>query len=206
MNEELIEAQVSAARVVCSQLTSWHLKALHDSVERACRVRAAVQWHRKAAAHADIFHVLAAAASDPRAARVLSSGAGLARDLMVAAGRGVDGMITGLHRRMLARLRAGDAEGAVREMNEHLRVLDYVWRLAHSTADRIPREQLTVTMRGWRAPASLSTRGRGIGHRSNQRSLWDAGSIEGACATTIGAENGKIQIIRPGRQWASRRC
>ena len=137
MNEELIEAQVSAARIVCSQMTSRHLKALHDSVEQACRVPAAVQWQRKAAAHAEIFNVLATASSDPLAASVLTSGVGLACDLMVAAGRGVDGMITGSHRRILAHLRGGDAEAAAREMDDHLHVLHYVWRLAQGTADQV---------------------------------------------------------------------
>lgn len=62
MTEEFIEAQVSGVRIVCSQMTSQDLKALHDSVEQACRVSARVQWDRKAAGHAEVFNVLADAA------------------------------------------------------------------------------------------------------------------------------------------------
>jgi hypothetical protein len=52
MNDELIQAQVSATRFACRRMTALHLKALHDSVEQAYRVPAAFHWDRKAAAHA----------------------------------------------------------------------------------------------------------------------------------------------------------
>lgn len=105
------------------------MKALHDSVERACRIPAAFGWDRKAAAHAEIFYVLADAANDPLAP-VLNSGVGLAYDLMITAGRVADGMITSSRQRLLAHLRAGDADAAEQEMQTHLRVLHYMWRLA----------------------------------------------------------------------------
>jgi GntR family transcriptional regulator, transcriptional repressor for pyruvate dehydrogenase complex len=131
---ELIQAQASATRVACRRMTALHLKALQDSVEQACRVPAGFQWDRKAAAHAEIFNVLADAADDPLTAPVLSDGVGFAYDLMVAAGRAVDGMIASSRQRLLAHLRAGDAEGAALEMEAHLRVLHYMWRLANCTA------------------------------------------------------------------------
>ena len=41
MTGELIELQVSAVRYACGQMTALHLKALHDSIEQACRIPAA---------------------------------------------------------------------------------------------------------------------------------------------------------------------
>jgi DNA-binding FadR family transcriptional regulator len=147
MNDELIRAHVSATRVACGRVTARHLKALHDSVEQACRVPAAVRWERKAAAHAKVFNVLADAANDPSIAPVLSSGAGLAYDLMVPAGRVTDSVIANSRRRILAHLRARDAVGAAPEMETHLRVLYHLWRLANCTAHRAPRDMTCDALR-----------------------------------------------------------
>ena len=133
---ELIETQVIAIRIACRQMTTPHLKALQDSVEHACRVPAAFGWDGKAAAHAQIFNVFADAVNDPLVAAVLSSGAGLAFDLTVAAGRGVAGMIAGSRRRLLGHLLAGDAEAATLEMEQHFRILHYLWRLSGGRAHR----------------------------------------------------------------------
>jgi DNA-binding FadR family transcriptional regulator len=131
---ESIETQVIAIRIACGQLTSQQLKALQDSVERACRVPDALPWDRQAAAHAEMFNVLAGAVNDPLAASVLSSGVGLAYDLTVAAGRGVAGMVIGSRRRLLRHLLAGDAEAAALEMEQHFRILHYLWRVGTSRA------------------------------------------------------------------------
>lgn len=133
---ELIETQVIAIRIACGQMTTPHLKALRDSVEQACRVPAAFPWDRKAAAHAEIFNVLADGVNDPLMASVLSSGVGLTYDLTVAAGRGVAGMIAGSRRRLLGHLLAGDAEAAALEMEQHFRTLHYLWRVGTSRAYR----------------------------------------------------------------------
>ena len=133
---ELIETQVIAIRIACGQMTTTHLKALQDSVDQACRVPAAFAWDRKAAAHAEIFNVLADGVDDPLVAAVLSSGVGLAYDLTVAAGRGVAGMIAGSRRRLLGHLLAGDAEAAALEMEQQFRTLHYLWRLSGGRAHR----------------------------------------------------------------------
>ena len=49
---------------------------------------------------------------------------------MLAVGPAVDGMITNSRQRLLAHLRAGEAVGAAVEMERHLRVLQYMARLA----------------------------------------------------------------------------
>jgi DNA-binding GntR family transcriptional regulator len=106
-------------------------------VERACDLAGRSQWDRKAAAHAEIFGLLADAADDPVLAPVLRGGAGYVRELMVAVGRVADGMIISSWWRLLAHMRAGDGEGAALEMERHLRVLHYMWRLARHPAGAI---------------------------------------------------------------------
>jgi hypothetical protein len=65
------------------------------------------------------------------------NGAGLAYDLMVAAGCGADGMIISSRTRLLTHLRAGDHEEAALEMGRHLRVLD---DMSHVSTDVASRE------------------------------------------------------------------
>ena len=136
MTGELIELQISAVRNACGQMTACHLKALNDSIEQACRIPAEFWWDRKAAAHAEIFNVLADAVSEPLTGSVLSIGAGLAYDLMIAAGRAADGMIASSRQRLPAHLSDGNLEGAALEMEKHLRVLHYMGRLANCAVHR----------------------------------------------------------------------
>ena len=126
----MIQAQAMAARLACARMTVPHLTELHDSVERACCLAARSQWNRKAAAHAEIFSLLADVVDDPLLAPLLTGGAGYLREVMLAVGRAADGMIVSSRRRLLAHLRAGDGEGAALEMERHLRGLLYMWRLA----------------------------------------------------------------------------
>ena len=144
--EQLIPVLAAAARIACRRMTAMHMDALCDSVEQASRVPASLEWDRKAAAHAEIFNVLAVGASGSFG-RMLNSGAGLAYDLMIAAGRGSNGIIISSRQRLLAHLRAGDADAAEREMESHLRVLHFMWRLARFAPPRpcpAPLAVLTV--------------------------------------------------------------
>jgi hypothetical protein len=129
MDEELIQAQATAARIVCLRMTAQHLKTLHDSVDQASRLPARSQWDRKAAAHAEIFSLLAAAA-DPVPSEALHVAADLVHDLMLAVGPAAGGMIASSRRRLLAHMAAGRADEAALEMEKHLRGLHYMWRLA----------------------------------------------------------------------------
>src|SRR5258708_19209270 len=119
-----------AAGMACARMTTLHLGALHDSVEWACGLAGKSQWDRKAAAHAEIFSLLADVVDDPLLAPLLTAGAGYVRELMLAVGRAADGMIVSSRRRLLAHLRAGDGEGAALEMERHPRGLLSIWRLA----------------------------------------------------------------------------
>jgi DNA-binding GntR family transcriptional regulator len=129
MEEGMIRAQAMAARLACARMTVLHLAELHDSLERACRLRARSQWTSKAAAHAEIFSLLAGVVDDPLLAPLLTGGAADLGNVMLAVGHGADGMIVSSRRRLLAHLRAGDGEAAALEMDRHLRSLLYMWRL-----------------------------------------------------------------------------
>jgi DNA-binding GntR family transcriptional regulator len=125
MDDGLIQVQARAIRASCARLSAPQLQALQHSVVRASQLPRS-GWDRKAAAHAEIFSLLAGIAEDPVLVRALSSGAGLARQLMVLVGPAVDGMTSSSRQRLLTCLRAGDPEGAAREMETHLRVLTFM--------------------------------------------------------------------------------
>jgi GntR family transcriptional repressor for pyruvate dehydrogenase complex len=139
----MIQAQAMAARMACARMTTLHLGTLHDSVEWACGLADKAQWDRKAAAHAEIFSLLADVVDDPLLAPLLTAGAGYVRELMLAVGRAADGMIVSSRRRLLAHMRAGDGEGAALEMEKHLRALIYMWRLALPVSKATASEAVT---------------------------------------------------------------
>ena len=143
--EEMIQAQATAARIACARMTTLHLSALQDSVERASCLTSRPQWDRKAAAHAEIFSLLADAVDDPVLAPLLRGGAGYLQELMQVVGRAADGMIVS-SRRLLAHLRAGDGEGAALEMEQHLRGLHYMWRLVRSPAGARQRNGPAISL------------------------------------------------------------
>lgn len=143
MDKELIDAQASAICVACRRMTIQHLRALQHSVDQAFATPAVFGWDRKAAGYADVLNVLADAADDALTARVLSGGVGLVYDLMVAVGPAVDGMTASSCRRLIALLRAGDADGAALELEKQLRVLHFMWRLATCSTQRASRDALT---------------------------------------------------------------
>jgi DNA-binding GntR family transcriptional regulator len=130
MDEAQIKLLATAMDTACTTMSHPYLAALQDSLDRACAISAKAQWERKAAAHAEFFTVLAGATSDPHAALVLRRGARLSYDLMIAAGRAADFIVINSRKRVLASLRAGDASEASVKMEEHLRLLRFIWRLA----------------------------------------------------------------------------
>ena len=127
---EPIGAQAAAGRVAWHQMTEPTLMAVCESVERAVSLPARPEWERKAAAHAELFDLIAAVSEAPSVATSLLC------DLMLRVGPGADGLITNSRRRLIAYLRARDLDGAAREMETHLRVLDFMGRLARSPVDQ----------------------------------------------------------------------
>jgi DNA-binding FadR family transcriptional regulator len=129
-DDELIRACAVAARVACGRMTPRYLRALHDSVEQACCLPNGFDWDRKAATHSEIVNLLAGAAADPALAVLVRDVPGQLHDLMVAVGPAASGIIAGSRRRLLALLRAGDAHGAAREMEQHLGGLLWMRRVS----------------------------------------------------------------------------
>ncbi len=125
----MIPALATATRIACLRLTSQHISAIENAVEQGGSLPRRAGWEQKAAAHAEIFSLLAQAVDDQAVARVLTLGSDIVRDLAITAGPAADGVIISSRRRLLDGLRAGDAEAAEHEMEEHLRCLHFMWRL-----------------------------------------------------------------------------
>jgi DNA-binding GntR family transcriptional regulator len=134
---------------------------LQDSLDQARGIPAKSCWERKAAAHAAFYTVLADAAGDPRAAQVLRSGARLACDLLISAGRSADFIVINSRERVLAHIRVGDTPAASAEMEAHLRTLHFIWRMVNSTAGK-PRRGHPHS-HGLSAGAALSASATGQG-------------------------------------------
>ena len=111
-------------------MNATRLKAWHDSVDHACCFPARPAWERKAAAHAEIFDLLAEVSDDRVVDPALTGAARSMQDLMLSVGTAADGMVASSRQRLLGCLRAGDADGAALEMEYHLRGLHFMWRLA----------------------------------------------------------------------------
>lgn len=129
-DEVLIQLLAMAVHHLCGRLSPAQLQGMRHSIEQARLVPRHVEWDRRAAAHAEIFGLLADAAGHQSLTRMLSSGAGFAHYLMVAAGPAAGLMTANSRQRLLAFLSADDAEGAAHEMERHLRVLYFMGRLA----------------------------------------------------------------------------
>ena len=134
MDDELIRWCALATRAACSRMTAQHLRALQASVGQARCLPARCAWDRKAAAHVQVFNLLADVIADrPVPAMLLSQAVGAVHDVMVTVGPVADGIILSSRRRLLDLIRAGDADGAAAEMEQHLRRLHFMWRLSRSS-------------------------------------------------------------------------
>jgi hypothetical protein len=125
MDDELIRVAGLATRVACQRITPRYLKALSDSIEQVCCLPATFAWDRKAAAYAEIVNLLADAAADPVLALLVRNLPGHLYELIVTVGPAADDVIISSRHRLLALIRAGDADGAGREMEQHLEGLSW---------------------------------------------------------------------------------
>jgi GntR family transcriptional regulator, transcriptional repressor for pyruvate dehydrogenase complex len=136
VDDELIGVCALATRVACQRMTPPHLKALRGSVEQACCLPTRTAWDRKVTAHAEIVNLLTDATADPVLALLVRSVPGELYDLMITVGPAASGIIASSRRRLLALITAGDAEGAAREMEQHLERLLWMRRLARGSVQR----------------------------------------------------------------------
>ena len=126
----MISVLSAATRIACKQMTPQHLDALYASVEQASGLPARPDWGRKATAHAELFNVLGDLSGDGDLAPLVTSAAEWLHGLVLTVGPAADGIILSSRRRLLRQLRAWDADGAAREMEQHLKGLHYMGRLA----------------------------------------------------------------------------
>ena len=126
MDDELIRVAGLATRVACQRMTPHYLKALSDSIEQVCCLPATFAWDRKATAYAEIVNLLADSAADSVLALLVRNLPGHLYDLMVTAGPAADDIIASSRRRLLALIRARDADGAGREMERHVEGLSWI--------------------------------------------------------------------------------
>jgi GntR family transcriptional regulator, transcriptional repressor for pyruvate dehydrogenase complex len=152
-SEGLIEMLAVTARTACRRMTSCQLAALSGSVAQAESLPAKPCWDRKAVAHAEVIGMLGDVTGDPVLIRLAGLAVGWTYDLAVAAGPGADGIILGSRRRLLDHLRAGDAEAAGQEIENHLRVLSFMERLSRGGSGRGGK---TAPGRAPRAPRSAA--------------------------------------------------
>ena len=127
--DTLISLQAAATRIACKRMTAQHLDALQASVEQTCCLSARDDWARKATAHAELFNMLGDSTGDPVLVLLVSSATGWLHNLVITVGPRADGIIMSSRRRLLRQLRAGDPDGAAREIEHHLRGLQYMGRL-----------------------------------------------------------------------------
>ena len=116
----LMLIQSTFARVACEQRTPRDLHVLRASVDQACALPAVVAWDRKAAAHVEFHHLLAEAAGASGYALIARSIGGSLREMITLAGPTAEDLIIVSRCRMLRHLASRDADGAAREMEDHM--------------------------------------------------------------------------------------
>lgn len=114
-------------RVACERMTAEDLAALEDNVRLAEELASSGEWDRRAEVNIEFHKLLVAATQNPLLSYLVNSVLDLLPAIIQAAGPQTDDIVTQSRHRLLAHLRAGDAEAAVREMEEHLQVLHDRW-------------------------------------------------------------------------------
>jgi GntR family transcriptional regulator, transcriptional repressor for pyruvate dehydrogenase complex len=116
----LMLMQPTFARAACEQRTPQALHALCVSVDQACALPADAAWDRKAAAHAEFHRLLAEATGASGYALMARSIGGSLREMITLAGPVAEDLIIASRHRMLGHLASRDADGAAREMEDHM--------------------------------------------------------------------------------------
>jgi len=130
VDDTSIRVLAQAVHAICGRLTTAQLAEMRRSAQRACLMPRHIGWDQRAAAHAEMFALLADAADPPALSRMLNSGVGFTHHLMIAAGPVAGLMTAHSSERLLTLLAAGDAEAAADEIEGHLKVLRFLGRLA----------------------------------------------------------------------------
>ncbi|HEY3686854.1 MAG TPA: GntR family transcriptional regulator [Streptosporangiaceae bacterium] len=114
-------------RVACERMTDDHLAALAANVKEAAELTGAGDWERKALAHVEFHNLLADATGNALMSIMMRSLMDMMRDIVLSVGPTRTDFMLNSRRRLLARFRARDADGAVAEMERCLRRLHKLW-------------------------------------------------------------------------------
>lgn len=133
-----------AVRVACERMTPDDLAALEANVDLAEQLAETGEWSRRAEVHIEFHKLLVAATQNPLLIFLMNSVLDLLRPIVAAVGPSTDSTVTQSRRRLLARLRAGDADGAVREMERHLHRLHKRWLTGAYEGSRLAGPQTVV--------------------------------------------------------------
>ena len=163
VDDQLIQLCAMAAHATRQRMAPGNLKALRDSVGQPSYWPAKFGWDHKATAHGEMVNLLADAAGDPVPAVLFRDVPARLHDLMVAFSPAADDIIVGWRRRQLTLMRAREADGAAREMEQQLGGL--LWMSSRVT-ERGTRRHRRVT--GW-APHDLVAAG---GPAAEIRTYW----------------------------------
>jgi DNA-binding GntR family transcriptional regulator len=116
----LVLVQSTFAHAACEHRTPRDLYVLRASVDRAFALPADAGWERKAAAHAEFHYLLAEATGAAGHAPLARSMGSSLREIITRAGPAAERLIVASRRRMLLHLGSRDADGAAREMEDHI--------------------------------------------------------------------------------------
>ncbi|MWA03499.1 GntR family transcriptional regulator [Actinomadura sp. LD22] len=114
-------------RVACERMTEEQLAALEDNVKVAAKLTDEQDWERKALVHLEFHNLLADATGNPLIAIMMRSLMEMMREIVLSVGPTQGDFMLRSRRRLLARFRQRDADGAVLEMERYLKRLHKLW-------------------------------------------------------------------------------
>jgi DNA-binding FadR family transcriptional regulator len=114
-------------RVVCERVSEQELAEMAANVDEAERLTELGDWNAKMLVHLEFNKLLAKATQNPLMIIVSESMSDIVHDVVAAVGPTRNGFMVRSRRRLLARLRARDADGAEAEMRNHLGHLHRIW-------------------------------------------------------------------------------
>jgi DNA-binding FadR family transcriptional regulator len=126
--QQLTEARIWVSaivvRVACERLTDEDLKALEDNVEAAARAQKAGDFELRAELHRQFHNILAAATRNPIIQITMEGMLEVMRQFIKTIGPSENPYTLPSRRRLLAHLKARDADAAVLEMTKFLQRLE----------------------------------------------------------------------------------
>lgn len=148
ITEARLWIETIAVRIACERMTPEDLAALEANVDLAQKLAEEGDWARRADVHIEFHKLLVAATQNPLLTFLMNSVLDLLPPIIAAVGPSTDSAVTRSRRRLLARLRDRDAEGAVQEMERHLHRLHKRWLTGVYDGSRLAGPQTVPDAKG----------------------------------------------------------